>query len=129
MLLLLLLLLVGFGCLEPLPCLVRKHRDISSFAKGKGVGTLLLRSSEAAMEANAPIWLSKAHPALAHLLLLLLFLPDHNLLNSFPGRQRTDSFPVEPGRRGIIWLFSISKAPRSPACVFIPGSRKLQCRS
>lgn len=100
--LLLLLLLVGFGCLEPLPCLVRKHRAISSFAKGKGVGTLLLRSSEAAMEANAPIWLSKAHPALAHLLLLLLFLPDHNLLNSFPGRQRTDSFPVEPGRRGII---------------------------
>lgn len=88
MLLLLLLLLLVFGCLEPLPCLMRKMRYFQLCRRERS-------GDIAAVEANAPIWLSKAHPALAHLLLLLLFLPDHNLLNSSPARQRTDSCPVE----------------------------------
>lgn len=44
------------------------------------------------METNAFIWLREPHPALA-CLLLLLFLPDHDLLNSFQTKQRLQFLP------------------------------------
>lgn len=57
------------------------------------MGTLFPVGYTAAMETNAFIWLCKAHAALACLLLLLLFLPDRDLLNSFQTKQRTRFLP------------------------------------
>jgi len=56
-------------------------------------GTLLPVGSTAAMETNAFIWLRNTHPALARLLLLLLFLPDRNLLDSFQTKLRMQFLP------------------------------------
>lgn len=83
-----LLLLMLFDCLENLPYLVKKIQIFTVLQVSVRTGPVFPVSCTAGMETNAFLWLCKVHPALGCLLLLVLFLPDHNLLKSFQIKHR-----------------------------------------